>query len=141
MLSKGLKITERTNSISLFVERNPDQDYRLDLYYDLLNDLRIENKKIRLFEKYEIYGLSQEEILSVNFQVFSTLNLDQIVDPTELFDQGYILPFAYKNQEADIKTLSAKKLLQLYFPYRDLDLRRTEILIFKDDLADAEKKL
>lgn len=130
----------KLDSKSFFIERNPDKDYYLDYYRNLLSQIGIDNHKIRLFEKYEINGLSEEEIFSVNYQIFSTLNLDHIVDPTELFDEGFLFPFTKKNQEADAKVVSALKLLQLNFPYRDFYLRRTEILIFKEDLTDQEKK-
>ncbi|MGI6579437.1 MAG: phosphoribosylformylglycinamidine synthase subunit PurQ [Saccharofermentanales bacterium] len=132
------------NKIStIFIEREPLYDVRLQaIKRELDTNLGIKAASgMRRFSRFEVQGLTIEEVWRVNYQVFSTLGLDYVVDPTELFDQDYILPLTPSHQKYDLKAASGLRLLKFYYPYRDLFVRSSEILVFTQPVSDSEKQL
>ncbi|HHT24676.1 MAG TPA: hypothetical protein GXZ76_04030 [Clostridiaceae bacterium] len=143
-LNQQRETTTEGNIIStIFIEREPIYDVRLQsIKYELSANLGIKAASgMRRLSRFEVQGLKLEELWHVNYQVFSTLGLDYVVDPTELFDQEYILPLTPSHQKYDLKAASAFRLLKFYYPYRDLYLRSSEIFVFSQPVSDSERKL
>ena len=134
---------EGENFSAIFIEREPIHDVRLQsIKKELYANFSIKAAAgMRRFSRFEIHGLSIEEVWRVNYQVFSTLGLDYLIDPTELFDQEYILPLTPIHQKYDLKAASSLRLLKFYYPYRDLFVRSSEILVFSQPVSDAEKMI
>lgn len=143
MLSNQLsQLAARTDIATLFIERLPDKDASLARYKQAFRDLGLKAiAKFRLFRRYEIEGINQSEALAVNYQIFSELGLDRVADPTELFEQEYILAVSNSSWQQDIETISGLELLHLNFPYRRIALRRTEIFLFEEELSKSEQEL
>ncbi|NLJ70544.1 MAG: hypothetical protein GX328_03655 [Clostridiaceae bacterium] len=135
--------TEVNKISTIFIEREPSCDVRLQsIRHELSVNFGVKAaSEMRRFSRFEVQGLNIEEIWRVNYQVFSTLGLDYVVDPTELFDQDYVLALAPSHQKYDLKSASALYLLKFYYPYRDLYVRSSEILVFSQPVSDSEKKL
>lgn len=134
-------IIEQNKISTIFIEREPLYDARLQsIKHELMVNFGIKAASgMRRFSRFEVQGLNIEEIWRINYQVFSTLGLDYVVDPTELFDQDYILPLTPSHQKFDLKAASAFRLLKFYYPYRDLYIRSSEIMVFSQPVSDSEK--
>ena len=135
-------LNEESKISTIFIERQPEFDARLqEIKKELSESLKIDAaSSMRRFSRFEIQGLNYEEIWKVNYQIFSTIGLDTVIEPTELFDQEYILPLTPKHRKYDLRAQSGLRLLAYYFPYREIFLRSSEILVFTEKVSEIEKK-
>lgn len=136
--------SERMNdSETLLIERLPEHDSKLNKIRLLLYEqLGIKAARtMRIFTRFEVQGLSMDELRQVNYQVFSTLGLDHLVNPIELLEQEYVLGITPVESLEDCLASSALNLLRFYYPYRQIRIRRSNILIFKDNISITEKTL
>ena len=106
-------LNEESKISTIFIERQPEFDARLqEIKKELSESLKIDAaSSMRRFSRFEIQGLNYEEICKVNYQIFSTIGLDTVIEPTELFDQEYILPLTPKHRKYDLRAQSGLGLL------------------------------
>ena len=125
----------------IFVEKIPGMDVAAKaVYSDLKTNLGISGlKNVRLLNRYDVEGISEEEYESAKYLVFSEPNVDTVTD--EVFtcpDGSKLFAVEYLPGQYDQRADSAAQCIQILTQKERPEVRAAQIYVLEGDISDAD---
>ncbi|MBO4595922.1 MAG: phosphoribosylformylglycinamidine synthase [Bacteroidales bacterium] len=122
----------------LFVEKRERFNVEAEsLLRELNENLSLRMKSLRLLNVYDLFGFSDELVEKCRYSVFGETVTDTVSDHIDLEGRKY-LAVEYIPGQFDQRASSAVDCVHLAEPSADIRIRSSRLLIFDDDLSDAD---
>ncbi len=126
------------NSHRIFVEKNPEFRVEADSLRNEFNEnLSLSLRSLRLLNVYDLFGFTDELLDKCRYTVFGEIVTDTVTDECPLEGKKY-LAVEYIPGQFDQRASSAVDCVHLIDPSADVQIRSSRLLIFDDDLGDAD---
>lgn len=122
----------------LFVEKK--ELYRVEaesLLKELVENLQIGLKSLRLVNVYDLFGFSEELVEKSRYKVFGEIVTDNVTNDCDLSGTKY-LAVEYLPGQFDQRASSAVDCVKLIDPKADVRIKSSRLHIFDADITDAE---
>ena len=126
------------NTIRIFVEKNPG--FRVEaesLRGELNENLSLSIRELRYLNVYDLAGFSRELLEKCKYAVFGETVTDLVSEDMPLEGKKY-LAVEYIPGQFDQRASSAVDCVHLIDPAADVQIRSSKLLIFDDDMSEAE---
>ena len=128
------------NTTRIFVEKKDGFRVEAQSLRDELNEnLSLSIRELRLINVYDLAGFSQELLESCRYTVFGETVTDTVSDSFELAGKKY-LAVEYIPGQFDQRASSAVDCVHLIDPNAEVVIRSSRLLVFDDDMSDADLK-
>ncbi len=125
----------------IFVEKIPGMDVAAKaVYSDLKTNLGISGlKNVRLLNRYDVEGISEEEYESAKYLVFSEPNVDTVTDEVFTCPEGSkLFAVEYLPGQYDQRADSAAQCIQILTQKERPEVRAAQIYVLEGDISDAD---
>ena len=122
----------------IFVEKR--SEFRVEaesLRHELNENLSLSLRSLRFLNVYDLFGFSEELIEKCRYSVFGETVTDTVSDSCPLEGRKY-LAVEYIPGQFDQRASSAEDCVHLIDPLADIRIRSSRLLIFDDDLSEAD---
>ena len=126
------------NAHRIFVEKY--SEYQVEarsLRNEFNENLSLSLRTLRLINVYDLFGFSDELLEKCRYSVFGEVVTDLVSDACPLDGKKY-LAVEYIPGQFDQRASSALDCVHLIDPSADVQIRSSRLLVFDDDLADAD---
>lgn len=122
----------------IFVEKRAQfQTEANELRHELNENLGLHLRTLRHLCVYDLFGFSEELLEKSKFAVFGETVTDNVYTECDLTGKRY-LAVEFIPGQFDQRASSAIDCVHLIDPQADIDIRSSRLLIFDDDLSDAD---
>ena len=126
------------NTTRIFVEKNLGFRVEAESLRDELNEnLSLSIRELRLINVYDLAGFSDELLDKCRYSVFGETVTDEVTDSFPLEGRKY-LAVEYIPGQFDQRASSAVDCVHLIDPNADVEIRSSRLLVFDDDMSDAD---
>ena len=126
------------NTTRIFVEKNLGFRVEAESLRDELNEnLSLSIRELRLINVYDLAGFSDELLDKCRYSVFGETVTDEVMDSFPLEGRKY-LAVEYIPGQFDQRASSAVDCVHLIDPNADVEIRSSRLLVFDDDMSDAD---
>ncbi|MDR0436750.1 MAG: phosphoribosylformylglycinamidine synthase, partial [Bacteroidales bacterium] len=122
----------------IFVEKHPQ--FRVEaqsLQQELNSNLGLELKNLRLLNVYDLFGFTPELLEKSRYSVFGEIVTDNVENSCDLEGKNY-LAVEFLPGQFDQRASSAIDCVKLIEPSADVHIKSSRLLIFDNDLSDAD---
>ncbi len=122
----------------IFVEKKPE--FRVEaasLMQELNGNLGLSLGNLRLLNVYDLFGFTPELLEKSRYGVFGEIVTDTVTDECDLEGKRY-LAVEYLPGQFDQRASSAVDCVKLIEPSAEISIRSGKLLIFDDDLTEAD---
>ncbi|NLY74986.1 MAG: phosphoribosylformylglycinamidine synthase [Firmicutes bacterium] len=130
-----------SNVRRIFVEKKPGFDVEAhSLYRDLKDNLRISGlKKVRIINRYDIEGVSEQEYREAREIIFAEPPVDSVVDEVMDFSpEERVLAIEYLPGQYDQRADSAAQCIQILAHRERPEVRVAKLIVFSGDISETE---
>lgn len=121
----------------IFVEKKKGfQTEAISLYNDLVNNLLVDIKGLRLLNIYDIFNIQESILLKAKKTVFSEIVVDDVYDSIDLEGKKY-LAVEFLDGQFDQRAYSAMQCLSL-IGKTNATVRSGKLIIFDGDVSDSD---
>lgn len=127
----------------LFVEKRPEFDVEAEgLLNDLKESLGIRSlKKVRILNRYDVSGLSDEEYEKARITIFSEPAVDIVYDESkDIAENDRVFAVEYLPGQYDQRADSASQCMQILTGKERPDVLSAKVIILNGDISDDEFK-
>ncbi len=127
----------------IFVEKKPQ--FRIEansLMKELMENLSLNIKSFRYINVYDLFGFTSELLEKCRYTVFGEIVTDIVTDEISDIDirTAKIIAIEYLPGQFDQRASSAIDCVHLIDPDAKIDIRSSRLLIFDDEISDANLK-
>ena len=121
----------------IFVEKKKGfQTEAISLYNDLVNNLLVDIKGLRLLNIYDIFNIQESILLKAKKTVFSEIVVDDVYESIDLEGKKY-LAVEFLDGQFDQRAYSAMQCLSL-IGKTNATVRSGKLIIFDGDVSDSD---
>ncbi|QEK13039.1 phosphoribosylformylglycinamidine synthase [Crassaminicella thermophila] len=125
----------------IFVEKKPGFDIEAKhLYNDLVENLGVEGLKgIRVINRYDVSGISEDIYEKAKHTIFSEPNVDNVYDETfEYNEKDRVFAMEYLPGQYDQRADSAEQCVQIFTQGEKPSILSAKVFVFEGEITDDE---